>query len=230
MEQLQQEIRHAARRLARSPAFTLATVLTLALAIGANASIFAVVQRVVLNPLPYPESDRLIELDHGALLLNVPAGFGMTPGLYFHYVERSRTLEGVALYRADELTLTGDGEPERIRVARATPTLAAVLRVGPIVGRWFTEQEGDAGRRAGGRVVARALGCAGYGGDARHHRPSGHVGRRTDQRSSASCRPRLRSPIRECRRLDGRARHARSEALALWGYNGVARLRGGVDG
>ena len=53
------EIRHATRRLIRSPAFTLAAVLTLALAIGANAAIFTVVYRVVLNPLPYPDSDRL---------------------------------------------------------------------------------------------------------------------------------------------------------------------------
>ena len=146
MEQLQQEIRHAARRLARSPAFTLATVLTLALAIGANASIFAVVERVVLNPLPYPESDRLIELDHGALLLKTAAGFGTTPGLYFHYVERARTLEGAAIYRAAELTLTGDGEPERIRVARATPSLAAVLRVGP--DRWPLVHRAGRRRRA----------------------------------------------------------------------------------
>ena len=60
LDRLGRELRHAARRLVRSPAFTLATVLTLALAIGANASIFAVVQRVVLNPLPYADSDRLI--------------------------------------------------------------------------------------------------------------------------------------------------------------------------
>ena len=58
-------MRHAARRLVRSPAFTLATVLTLALAIGANASIFAVVHRVLFNPLPYGDSDRLIALDYG---------------------------------------------------------------------------------------------------------------------------------------------------------------------
>ncbi len=81
------------------PAFTLASVLTLALAIGANASIFAVVQRVVLNPLPYPDSDRLIELDHGAARLNMPSGMGMTQGLYDQYSERARTLDGVALYR-----------------------------------------------------------------------------------------------------------------------------------
>jgi hypothetical protein len=76
---LGQELRYAARRLRRSPAFTLAAALTLALAIGANASIFAVVQRVVLNPLPYPDSDRLIELDHGSHGLNMPANLASPP-------------------------------------------------------------------------------------------------------------------------------------------------------
>jgi len=66
MDGIGQEIRHAARRLVRSPSFTLASILTLALAIGATASIFAVVHRVVLNPLPYPDSGQLIDLDHGA--------------------------------------------------------------------------------------------------------------------------------------------------------------------
>src|SRR5712691_6645296 len=79
-EGMGQEIRQATRRLGRSPVFTLAAVLTLALAIGANASIFAVVQRVLLNPLPYPDSDRLIELEHGARRLNLPSGMGMTRG------------------------------------------------------------------------------------------------------------------------------------------------------
>ena len=66
MDGIGQEIRYAARRLVRSPSFTLASILTLALAIGATASIFAVVHRVVLNPLPYPDSGKLIDLDHGA--------------------------------------------------------------------------------------------------------------------------------------------------------------------
>jgi hypothetical protein len=80
LESAWKETVFAARRLVRSPVFSLAAVLTLALAIGANASIFAVVQRVLLNPLPYPDSDRLIELDHGAQLLNMPSGLGMTRG------------------------------------------------------------------------------------------------------------------------------------------------------
>src|SRR5437899_3001643 len=106
------ETAFAARRLVRSPAFTIAAVLTLALAIGANASIFAVVERVVLNPLPYPDSDRLVQLDHGAHRLNLPSGMGMTRGMFYQYAERARTLAGVAIYTTDNVTLTGDGDPQ----------------------------------------------------------------------------------------------------------------------
>src|SRR5438309_1092273 len=60
MDAVGREVRHAARRLVRSPAFTLASVLTLALAVGASAAMFTVVYRVVVNPLPYPDSGRLI--------------------------------------------------------------------------------------------------------------------------------------------------------------------------
>src|SRR5438876_1747949 len=158
------EIVFAARRLVRSPAFTIAAVLTLALAIGANVSIFAVVQRVVLNPLPYPDSDRVIDLDHGAHRLNLPSGIGMTRGLYYHYSERARTLDGVALYATDNVTLTGEGDPERIRVARVTTTLAPVLRVWPTLGRWFTEEEAVPGARRVA-VLSHGLWIRRYGGD-----------------------------------------------------------------
>src|SRR5262245_49877640 len=139
------EIRHAARRLVRSPAFAIASILTLALAIGANTAIFAVIERVLLNPLPYPDSDRLIDLDHGATTSSgrsVAGGLQMTAGLYYHYLDRARTLDGIALYRTAEQTLTGSGEPERIRIARVTPSLASVMQVSPIGGRWFTPNEG----------------------------------------------------------------------------------------
>jgi putative ABC transport system permease protein len=144
VEGVGQELVFAARRLTRSPAFTLASVLTLALAIGANASIFAVVHRVVLNPLPYPDSNQLIDLDHGASPsgANVATGIQMTSGLYDLYLSRSRTLDGIALYRPDEQTLAGGGEPERIRIAFVTASLAYVLRIWPLRGRWFTDVEG----------------------------------------------------------------------------------------
>src|SRR5262245_6395736 len=83
------DIRHAFRRLCQTPGFTVTAVLTLALAIGANAAIFTMVHRVLLNPLPYPDSDRLIDVDHGATRINVPSGMGMKAGLYFYYQERA---------------------------------------------------------------------------------------------------------------------------------------------
>src|SRR5262245_1092980 len=109
----------AARRLLRSPAFSVAAVLTLALAIGANAAIFGVVERVLLNPLPDPDSDRLIDVDHGAQRLNLASGMGITRGYYYQYLERAHTLEGIALYSSGDETITGDRQPERIRVTRA---------------------------------------------------------------------------------------------------------------
>ena len=147
MDTLRQEIHHAARRLWRSPAFTVATVLTLALAIGANAAIFAVVERVVINPLPYPDSDRLITLDHGSVVLEVASEMGTTPGLYLIYKNRSQSLESAAIWGMGDRTLLGRGEPQRLTVSTTTPSLATVLRVQPAVGRWFTDDEGRPGGR-----------------------------------------------------------------------------------
>jgi putative ABC transport system permease protein len=156
------EVIFAARRLVRSPAFTLAAVLTLALAIGANASIFAVVQRVVLNPLPYGDSDRLIALDYGVPLRNVPSGINsMTWQLYYQFVDHARTLESVAVYDTGEVTLTGSGNPERVRVSHGTPSLASVLRVQPALGRWFTDKEGVPGSQVA--VLSHGLWVRRYG-------------------------------------------------------------------
>ena len=141
MDTIHREITHATRRLLRSPAFTLATVTTLALAIAANVAIFTLVNRVVLNPLPYPQSERLIDLDHAAPGLNVPSGVAMTLGLYYYYRDSARTLDAIALYDTLESTLTGSGEPDRIRVVRATQNLAGVLQVPPALGRWFLDDE-----------------------------------------------------------------------------------------
>ena len=65
----------------------------------------------------------MIDLNHGAQRLNLPSGMGMTRGLYYQYSERARTLDGVALYDTKNTTLTGEGDPERVRVARVTTTL-----------------------------------------------------------------------------------------------------------
>ena len=225
IENAGKEMVFAARRLVRSPAFTLATVLTLALALGANASIFAVVERVVLNPLPYPDSDRLIELDHGSQRLNIPAGFGLTPGLYFQYSERSRTLESVAIYQTDDATLTGDGEPERIRVTRATPSFVSVMRVPPLLGRWFTDGEGVPGAPQVG-VLSHGLWLR------RYSRDSGILGRVVLLGGIPIRIIGVMPPSFAFR--DSRvdlwipAQISRAMGFGLWSYQGIARLREGA--
>jgi putative ABC transport system permease protein len=146
LENLCKEFVFAARRLTRSPAFTVAAALTLTLAIGANAAIFAVVNRVILNPLPFADSARVVSLEDGMPSRNVPFGFNsLTTQLYYAYLERAHSLESVALYRIEDRALTGQGDPERVLTARATPSLSSVLRVAPVIGRWFTEAEGAPG-------------------------------------------------------------------------------------
>ena len=224
MHALAQETRHAARRLLRSPAFSLAAVLTLALAIGANTAIFAVVERVVLNPLPYSESDRLVVLDHGAASLNVGSSIGITSGLYFHYADRARTLDGAALYRSDDLTITGSGGPERVRVTHVAVPLAPVLRASPAIGRWFVEAEGRPGapRTA---ILSHGLWLRRYGGS-----PS-VIGQSIDLEGSPAeivgvmpasfAFPETRVDIWTPELVD------RSMGFGLWGYRAVARLRDG---
>jgi predicted permease len=162
-----QEIRQAARRLVRAPAFTLATIATLALAIGANSAIFTLVHRVVMNPLPFGESDRLIALRYAMPSRNVSAIYFIPSRFYYEYLDRARTLEGLAFYRGPgEVTLTGAGDPERIRSIAATPSLLSVLRVAPAHGRWFTESEGVPGA-APVAVLSHGLWQRRYGQDPR---------------------------------------------------------------
>lgn len=224
MGTLIQDVRHAARRLAHSPAFTSASILTLALAVGANTAIFAVVERIVINPLPYPDSDRLFELDHGSAALRMTAGMGTTQGLYYHYQERARAIESMALYRTSDQTLTGDGNPERIRVTRATPSLSTVMRVPPAVGRWFSEDEGRPGA-ADVAVLSHALWTRRYGRDPNVVGQSITLGGRPLEvigvMPPAFSFPEPRVDVWAPSQL------SRATGFGLWEHAGVARLREG---
>ncbi|NIR44361.1 MAG: ABC transporter permease [Gemmatimonadetes bacterium] len=143
------ETRQAIRRLLKARAFAIPVVLTLGLGIGAVTSIYSVVHDIVLSPLPYPDSRRLVWVDHGAVGLDVERGLTLTKGLYVHYSEESRTLQRLAIYDEENVSLAGEGEPERVRAARATHTLFTALRVTPALGRAFDATED----RPGGRHV-----------------------------------------------------------------------------
>src|SRR3954468_23704336 len=144
MHLLATELRQAGRRLSGAPIFTLAAALTLMLALGANATIFAVVHRVVLNPLPYPDSDRLASLHPPSTVVNLPSGSGMTSGLFYQYA-RARSFDSVAIVRGGESTIVSGGRPERAAMERAPATRRQVLRVVPRIGRWFSDREAAPG-------------------------------------------------------------------------------------
>ena len=94
-------------------------------------------------------------LDFGNPTANLPSGFrSLSSQQYFQYVDRARTLQGIAVYQVDDLTISGAGSPERIRVSRVTPSIASVLAVSPIAGRWFADDESAPGGRAHRLVLA----------------------------------------------------------------------------
>lgn len=155
------ELRHAARRLRRAPAFTLAAITTLALAIAANVSIFTLVQRIVVRPLPYDDAAELIDLSHTLPGLG-PGEVGLTEAMYVLY-EDSPALDGLAIYQTGARTLQAGGDPERLNAAVVTPSLGAVLRVPAARGRWFTDSDvaSSAPRTA---VISHALWMRQFGG------------------------------------------------------------------
>ena len=149
MHTLWQDLRYAARMLAKSPTFTLIAALTLALGIGANASIFSVVNGMLLSPLPYPEPDRLVRL----YATNAAQGWddvNVNPIDVHDWAAQSRLFEGMALYDFRSLNLTGVGDPERVRAVAVEANFLPLLGVAPALGRNFRPEDDQPG---GGRVV-----------------------------------------------------------------------------
>src|SRR5581483_10193665 len=94
------------RRLFQQPAFTAMTILTLAVGMGANTAIFAVIEGVLLKPLPFSHSEELVDVNHSAPGVNFTKA-GSAPFLYFAYGDESRTLQDIGLWRGDTHSLTG---------------------------------------------------------------------------------------------------------------------------
>jgi len=137
---LSQDLRYAARTLWKQPAFSTVAALTLALGIGANTAIFSVVYGVLLKPLPYHEPERLVGVWHRAPGLNIPL-LEQGASTYFTYRESSRVFEDIALWDSEEVSITGAGEPERAEGLRVTDGVLGILRVQPLLGRFFTRED-----------------------------------------------------------------------------------------
>ncbi|HET9191635.1 MAG TPA: ABC transporter permease, partial [Vicinamibacterales bacterium] len=136
------DLRYAARMLRKQPAFTVAAVLTLALGIGANTATFAVLNSVLLEPLPYPDAGDLVAVWNRAPgapgLADVTGGLRLAPSMYVTYAEGNRTFEHIGIWSPRPAAVTGVGEPEQVRSIGVSDGTLPALGVPPQLGRWFS--------------------------------------------------------------------------------------------
>jgi putative ABC transport system permease protein len=137
-----QDVRFGLRMLAKSPGFAAIAVVTLALGIGANTALFSIVNGVLLNPLPYQQPDRLVALyaktgDFSRASISYPN--------FLDWQRDNTSFSQLAAFRPDNFSLTGMGEPERIKVQMVSSSFFPLLGIKPVLGRVFSKQEDQVG-------------------------------------------------------------------------------------
>jgi predicted permease len=139
LESLWRDARFGCRSLSRTPGVSAAITVTLAIGIGANAAIFAIVNGVLLQPLPYANADRLVSVAHRSpgSRTDIPSA----PYLYFTYRDTARTIEGVGLWRTGASTVTGFDRPEQVQALYVTHEIVPLVGVPPVIGRSFAPED-----------------------------------------------------------------------------------------
>src|SRR5271155_1400854 len=137
---MKNQIKHVIRRLMRSPMFTVVTLVTIGVGIGANSAIFSVVNAILLKPLPYPGAEQLISVGQTA------PGIGMddltlSPSDYFTFRDENRSFEQFGLWQGDSVSVTGLSTPEQVQALLVTEGTLNALGVQPMLGRWFTAKD-----------------------------------------------------------------------------------------
>lgn len=231
MDLLVQEFRYAVRQLRRKPAFTAVAVLTLALGIGANSAVFSVVNHVLLHPLPYPDSDRLIALWLDAPgaggLMAFSSGLQLSPSMYVTFSDHNRTFDSMGIWTSGRANVTGVAQPEEVHTAVISDGILQTLAVPPLLGRWFSQADQDPrGEKAA--MLSYGYWKRRFGGD------PGVIGRTfqvdAQPREIVGVMPRgFRMVDQDFDLLIPMAVDRTHQKLAPFGYDGIARLRSGVS-
>jgi predicted permease len=141
LDTLLRDVRYSLRMAARSPLFTVAALLTLAIGIGANVAVFSVINSVLLRPLRYPDAEQLVALHQDAPgaagLANAADGLSLSPSMYFTYAEQNRTFQALGVWFPGTANVTGLAEPEQVRTVSVSDGILEALAVPPAVGRWL---------------------------------------------------------------------------------------------
>ena len=156
------DLRYALRLLRKTPVFTIAALGTLALGIGANTTIFSLVQTMLLRPLPYQNPDQVVMIWEDRTAAGFPRSVP-APGNYQDWRAMNRSFTDMAATAFAFANVTGDGTPEIVLGRRVTANFFSVLGVQPVVGRAFTESDDSSGARV--VVISHALWQRRYGGD-----------------------------------------------------------------
>ena len=148
MSKFAQDLKFAIRHLLKSPGFTSVAILIMALGIGANTAIFSVVHSVLLEPLPFQDPDRLVQLWHVPPQSSFPGmtQFAVSAANFLDWQKQNDVFTGMALYSHGGFELTGHGKPETIHAGKVTSGFFSVLGVQPIYGRVFLPEEDQPGR------------------------------------------------------------------------------------
>jgi putative ABC transport system permease protein len=137
-----QALQQVLRRMRRAPMFTLVTILTIAIGVGANSAIFGVINGILLKPLPYPEPDRLIALQETAPKIGLKQ-VDLSPSDYFIFHEQNRSFTEMGIWNSGSVTVTGKGTPEQVRSRSVTEGTLGALGVSPVLGRAFSTKDMD---------------------------------------------------------------------------------------
>jgi putative ABC transport system permease protein len=140
-----QDLRFGARMLLKQPGFTLIAVLTLALGIGANTTIFSAIESVILHPFSFPNQNRLLMIYQRTMDAAINRE-GVAPGSLRDWREQSETFEQFISFSAGSFDLTGTDQPERVVAYRVSAGFFDALGVQPLLGRTFQPDEDSAGR------------------------------------------------------------------------------------
>lgn len=163
MNSLETQLRQALRRLCRTPMFTTAILVTIAVGIGANTAMFSVIEGVLLKPLRYPQPEQLVGVWHTAPGVNLKI-MPTSPSLYFIYREQNHTFQDIGLYNSGSANVTGIAEPERVASLYVTDGTLPILGMPPLLGRWFNRED-DSPRGADTVVLTYGYWSRKFGGD-----------------------------------------------------------------
>src|SRR5262245_56553903 len=157
------DVRFAARRLARTPLYTLAVVAVMGLGIGANAAVFTALDQTVIRPLPFRQPERLVMLWEDFSALGRPPKQRVSPATFLDWRAQSRSFDAMGAYGLVSKTLTGGAAPREVLGARVTADLMPLVGVSPLLGRTLSADEESL--TEGPVVLGYGLWQGQYGGD-----------------------------------------------------------------